>query len=57
MFKNTSLFWKYYDINFISSVESDILCLKRQTSGSPAIRAHPAVYVYYSQSFLQPSLA
>jgi len=55
MFKNISLCWKYYDINFISAVESDILCLKRQTS--QAICAHLAVYVYYFRSLLQPSLA
>jgi len=57
MFKNISLCWKYQDSNFMSAVESDILCLNRQTSASQAICAHPAVYVYYFHSLPQPSLA
>jgi len=40
----------------MSAVKSDILFLKRQTSASQAIRDHPAVYVYYFHSLLQPSL-
>jgi len=57
MLKNISLCLKYYDINIMSSVESDILCLKKQTSASQAIWSQPAVYAYYLHSLLQPSLA
>ena len=57
MFKRINLYLKHYDINIMSAVESDVLCLKRKTSASQAIQSQPAVYVYYLHSLLQPSLA